>query len=459
MSTPDPIPQARPKDELDRFLRRVRRRWLAGQLLRNLSIDLIACASLLALLLGVDRTVFPGFVTWAFAGIWTASWLAASVMRTLLWGRLDRNGAAVLADRRLALKERVSSVEHLRSRDRPELQEVCGLIEGDAARAIHGVPVAEKFPITLPRFTAWILIPAAACAALAVWLPVFDLLGYGGRKQAHAREEKVVEEQNKKLDDKLKELAKKAEEKQLPDAQKVLELLAQKLEPNPANVEKKEGSEAQEAQKANAELRKDALVQMSRREDAIKKGLEDQKFEPLKEGLKALQNIDLKKAEITKKLQEALKNGDFQKAKDALSDLKADLNKLSQKKPEDLTADEKARLDKLSEELSKLAKDSKALAKLSRSLNQGSQSLGKQGMSSKDFKDGLESLENAAQELDALSSLSDEMDMLDEALEVVQRSKEKLAKLQSCPECGTPYCPDCGKPQCGCKPSQKPGGT
>lgn len=459
MSTSEAVPLAGAKEELDGFLRRIRRRWLAGQILRNLAIDGILGAALLVVVLVADRIAFPGLVTWGFVAIWIVAGLVASLGRSLCWGRIGRVEAAVLADSRLALKERVSSVEHLRSKSRPELEEICGLVESDAAQAIAGVPVAEKFPLVLPRFALWCLVPLAAGVAVAMWLPKFDLLGQGGRKEALAREARNIQEEKARLDDKLKDLAKKAAEKQFPETQKVLELLAQKLAAEPAKPEAKEGSEAQEARKANAEPRQEALVQMSRREEVIKQGLEEQKFKSLKDGLAALKKLDLKSAQLTKKLQDALKNGDFKEARDALGKLKEDLDKLTQKRPEELTPEEKARLDKLAEELSKLAKDSSALSKLSQSLNQASQQLGRQGLSAKDFQEGLESLEKAAEELQALSSLADEMEMLNQALELVELSREELAKLQSCPECGTPYCADCGKPQCDCKPSQKPGGT
>lgn len=456
MSTPDVVSSGQPRLELDRFLKRVRRRWLAATILRNLALDGIVGASVLALVVAADRAFYPGLVSWSFTGFWAGAWVAASLLRSLCWGRIGRVDAAVLADARLALKERMASVEHLQRHGHQDLAEVSGLLEADAARAINDAAVAAKFPVSVPRFAAWIVVPAAACVALALWLPAFDFFNHGGRKEAFAREEKGVEEVKKKLDEKYSELVRKAEEKRLPDAQKVLELLAQKLDEQPARLDKTDGGERKEGEKANAEPRKDALVQMTRREDAIKKGLEDEKLKPLKAGLEELKSLDLKNAQLTKKLQQALKDGDLNKAKDALGELKDDFNKLAQKSPDQLTPEEKARMEKLSRELANLARDSKAMAKLSRALSQASQALGKDGNSSKDMQDGLESLEAAASELESLASLADQMEMLDQALELVKLSKEELAKLASCPECGTPYCADCGKPQCGCKPSQKP---
>ncbi len=449
MSPVEEAKDIQPAVDVNRFLSRVRRRVFAGRLLGNASLDLIVSASVLAGLLLADRALFPGLVTWKVAGAVLLASIAVSLARTLAWNRLDALAAAVLADGRLRLKERVSSAVYVRGANR-----VGGglrrLIESDAARSLEGVAVPASFPVRPPRFLAWVVLPLSIAGGLCLWLPSLDLLGIGGRKEATAREKNAVEEEKKKLDEKLAEMAKKAEERNLPDAKKVLELLAAQAQ----NPEKKEASGPQKADKAAGDPRREALVAMTRREDAIKKGLEGKKFEPLKDALKALKTLDLKSPEVTKRLQEALKDGDFEKAKKAMEELQKELADLSQKKPSELTGAEKARLEKLAAELSKLAKDSKSLSRLSSALSKASAQL-----SSSSFSEALESLEKSGEDLESLSKLADEMSLLDQALELVQLSKEDLAALQSCPECGTPYCKDCGKPQCSCKPGSKPGGT
>ena len=167
-----------------------------------------------------------------------------------------------------------------------------------------------------------------------------------------------------------------------------------------------------------------------------------------------MKSLELKNSEVTRKVTEALKEGDFEQAKKALDDLKDELSKLAGKKPSELSAEEKARMEKLSAELSRLSKNSPALSRLSSALSRASSQL-----NSSDLSSALDSLSASQDEFESLTKLAQEMDVLDQALELVQLSKEELAELQACPECGTPYCPDCGKPQCGCKPGLKPGGT
>ncbi len=430
---------------LARLLSRVRRRVFLDRMVGNISLDLTLAAIAWVLLLALDRTLFPGVADWPWVAALFGTALAVSLLRSIVWGRLGRRDAAVLADKRLVLKERVSSTVYAEERLAGDA-DLRRLLEVDAARAVEKAPVVDSFPIRFPRFAAWVFVPLAIAGALWLWLPAFDLLGHGARREALADEKKLVEDEKKKLDEKIKELLKEAEDKKLPDAQKVLELLAQQPQAN-ANAEKKEASNADKAEKSAGEPRKEAMVEMSRREDALKKGLENQKFDPLKEAQKALKSLDLKSADLTRKLQEALKDGDFEKAKKEMEDLKSELTKLSEKKPSDLTEEEKARLQKLSDELGKLAKDSSSLSKFSKALSKASQGLSAQGQSSPNLPDSLESLSQSMEDLESLSQLAQQMDMLDQALDLVQLSKDKLANLHKCPNCGKP------------KVGSKPGGT
>jgi hypothetical protein len=428
-------------------LRRIRRRLVLDRLLRNASADLLVSLSLLVLLLVADRVFFPGLVTLRVLGAVLLVSLAVSMARTVLLAPVSLFRAAVIADSRLRLKERISSAVYRGT----ETEDGWGrLIEADAVHALERVRLAEHFPVRPSRLLAWTLIPLAVLGIVSLYVPSFDVLGVGARKEASAKERAAVEEKEKKLEKDLAALEKKAEERSLEEAKKLLELLRQ----HALKEKPKEPAGEKKAEPGDRDPKTDALVSMTRLEDEIKKAAEGKKLEPLKEATKALKALDLKEADLTRKLREALKEGDFQKAKKALDELKDEAATLSAKKPSDLTKEEKERLQKLAQELGKLSTDSKALSKLSSALSKASS-----GLSAKDFPNALESLEMSSDELESLARLADEMDLLDQALELVKLSKEDLARLMSCPECGTPYCPDCGKPQCSCKPGQKPGGT
>jgi hypothetical protein len=440
------------RKDLITALRRIRRRLVLDRLLRNVSTDLLVSLSLLVGLVVADRVFFPGLVTLQVIGAVVLVSLAVSIARTILIAPVSLFSAAVIADSRLRLKERLSSAVCF---PRPEgsglhERESWGrLIEADAAHSIERVRLEEHFPVRPSKLLAWALLPIAVLGIVSLYVPSFDLLGVGAGKEAAAKAKAAVEEKEKKLDQDLAALEKKAEEKSLEEAKKLLELLRQhalKEKPKEA-VEKKADPGARDP-------KTEALVSMTRLEDEIRKAVEGKKLEPLKEAKKALKALELKDADLTKKLREALKEGDFEKAKKALDELKDEAASLSAKKPSELTKEEKERLQKLADELAKLSTDSKALSKLSSALSNASS-----GLSAKDFPNALENLKLSSEELESLAQLAAETDLLDQALELVKLSKEDLARLMSCPQCGTPYCPDCGKPQCACKPNQKPGGT
>jgi hypothetical protein len=450
-----------------RILQRIRKRVLFNRLLEHGAADLVVSLSFFALLLLLDRLCFPGLVTPALLGAVLLVSLSVSLLRTFFLGRLDLFRTAVLADKSLDLKERAASAVFAydfslggdrrclegRGLEGRGFEEWGRLLEEDAARSLETVDLKRRFPVRLSRAALWALVPLAASLSFYLWLPDLDLLGVRSRREGDSKMRSVVSQEMKELDEKLAQLEKEAEKK-APDAKKLLELLRQKaLKP-----EKEDPAGSQKTEKGAGDPKKEGLVELTRREDQIKKGLEGGKFEPLKEALKTLKSLEPKNSEVTRKVTEALKEGDFDKAKKALDDLKGELASLAGKKPSELTAEEKARLEKLSDELARLSKNSQALSKLSNALSKASAQL-----NSSDLSSALDSLSASRDELDSLTKLAEEManqmDVLDQALELVKLSKEELAQLQACPECGTPYCPDCGKPRCGSKPGMKPGGT
>jgi hypothetical protein len=431
--------------DLASFLSQVRRRLLADRFLRNVAVDLIIASSLLVVFLFLDRTFFPGVASlWAFSGLILAAVLV-SILRTLLLNRATALETAEVADERLRLKERVSSALYLRrvcggpqdaGSDAQRRPEWLQLVEDDATRSIATVPIRERFPVRVPRVFAWALLPLVMSGALSLWLPSFDFLGIGGRKEAAAREMNTISEEEKKLAKLLAAIAKKAEEQKLPEAKNLMELLAQQTRQAKTNE-----PQANQAQKAPGDPRKRALVQMTRREDAIRKGLNGQKYKRLKDALDDMKGLDLKKPDVTKKLQEALKNGDLKKAQKELDKLQDDLDKLAGKDPSELPPEERERMRKLAEELKRLARDSKAFSSFSKALSGASSQLGGGGLSA--AQAGLSGLQ---MDLQSLALLGDEMEMLDQALKYVKAAKAQLGKPHKCPNCGK-------------KLGNKPGGT
>ena len=433
------------------------------RLIRAFVVDIGVSLVAVALLLVVDRLFFPGAISPSLVAAVILVSIGVTLARTVVLTPLDLFSIAVLADDRLGLKERVATslyllgeglVEGGSSPDggRPgELGDWRRLVATDAWEALRGASLDRGFPVRLPRSGAWILVPACVCAGLAFSLPSMDFLGFAARRGARAEMQKAVEEQKKKLDDALASVEKEALEKRAAEARKLLELVRQNAREPDNQSPEKQGT-------GSGEPKKDALVEMARREEILKNGLDGKAFELLKDAMRSFRGLDLKSVEITRKLSEGVKVGDFRKAKESLDQLSEEVSKFVTKSPESLTPEEKARLEKLSEELSQLSKLTQgkpgALGKFSDALTHAAA-----GLNSADLPESLRRMGQAGEGLEELMKLADDMQLLNKALELVELTREELAALEQCPECGTPHCPDCGRPRCSCKPGTKPGGT
>lgn len=466
------VGQARDRELITRALRRLRRRVVVQRFFDHAAFDLAAALLLFLLVLAADRVAAPGLASFGLFGLFLLAAAAVSAARTFLFRFPSLFQAAVLADRRLELKERVASALYARellgageTGCRGETgrwgtggvlafhADLGWLLEREAAAALERAALAERFPFRLPRRAALAALALLlANGMLALWLPSYDLFGIARREAAKKELQLSVEEKKKELDRRLAELAEQAEEKRTPEAKKLLELLRAQAVEQEKKKEENAGAQSTPGEKEPGDPQKQAMVELGRREEEIKKGLQGEKFDKLKDSLKALEKLGLREAKLTRKLASALKEGNFEKAKQELDSLRDDFEKLSRKESSQLTPAEKERLEALARELERLAKESNSLDRLGRELAKAGAS-----MSAKDFPQAFQGLDAAGNELESLASLASEMDLLDQALELVRMSKDDMARI--CPQCGTPYCPDCGKPQCACKPGQKPGGT
>ena len=458
---------------LQSFLRRVRRRLLADRFLNFLLSAVLVGLIVIAVAVLLDRLVFPGLFRWELAALILGLSFVVTAWKTFGRGGVSLFHAAVAADSRLGLKERVASACCTHSfeaggtlpRNRrvlPRNAEDSGsrlasmtdsnrewetLVVQDASRSVEGVAVSEAFPVGPRRRTLWFGLPVVVGVALAFLVPRYDPLGLrAGDEPEDALVKMAMAEEKKKLDEELEELLKKAEEQDAEEAKNLLKLLTEqaakreKARSGPSDPQKAQGKKGQK----NGP-QKSALLELARREDVLKKGLGSKKFRALKKALKELQGMQVKSAQYTRALQAALKDGDFAKAKKELAALKKRLAKLSGKKRSELTAKEKELLRKLQEELSRLSRDGGALAQLAPNLSSLASSLG-----GGDLEQMLANMGKFDMDLDSLAKMSNDLDFLNQALQMIKLSKEDLAKLaqHKCPNCGKKL----GK-------SNKPGGT
>ena len=423
---------------LGSFVKRVQRRIFAGRVLNALSTDLLIALFAASVVVVLDRTLWPGLLRWeVIAGLLGAAVVVACT-RSLFFQRVSPEQAAAAADHHLGLKERVATARYAKSIAAEGEWE--RLVVDDARRSVEGVDVNSGFPLKPKRSPLWFVPPIALGVALAIWLPNFGGLVPGADPTDPKEAKKAIAEEKKKLDKKLEELKKEAEKRD-SEAKKILAMLAKQPEQpeKPKNAPEKAGA------KSGNEARKDAFVQIARKEDIIKKGLAGEKFKKLAKSLEEMRGLEVRKAKHSRALQQALKSGDFKKAAEEAKKLKEELAALSKKMPSELTEEEKKKLAALKEELARLARNTPSLASMSKGLQNLPDTMKGAGLESL-----LKNMDQLQMDMSELDKLAMDMDMLQQALDAMKMSKQDLAKALA------HKCPNCGKKK---KPGDKPGGT
>lgn len=261
--------------------------------------------------------------------------LAVLTAVVLMWRRrTSQLDAAVEVDRRFGLRERLSSALALdpQSAESPVGQALLADAESRASR----IDVRDQFPIRMDRTAGWVLLPLAAIGLLSLIpdarspepVPVTQVVNNSKPIEL------AVAVARKSLEEKAKQL----EEKGLKDAAADLESLARKLDSLPSG---------------QADLKKETLIKLNDVKDQIDKqrsSLGD--VESLKQNLSKLKEAGPGPAE---KLNQALAEGDFEKARELVKDLARKLKEgqLSERERKQL-ADQ---LQKMAEAADKLVKE------------------------------------------------------------------------------------------------------
>ena len=437
---------AEPGVRVQRVLRRVRRRLFVERFLRNAAFDLIVFGSLFVVALLVEKLFSFGIEPAVLLLAFGIAWLVSTVLRSLIGARVDRRTAAVETDLRLGLEERVSSAvwleEHPESRSDRDWHR---LVLADGARSLDPARVRESFPLRMPRFALFALLPALVAVALWLWVPALDLLGLESDRLAVAAMKKDVDEREKRIEKKLAELEKRAERAELPDVRKLLQSFREDRKKH--SGEETKSREGQQQAQDGKTAKKKALVQVQERTQQLRQARQGAQYKTAEKALEKMAASRLQDASLTRKMQSALKKGDLQAARKELDKLRDDVRSLAKKTRSQLTPEELARLEKLSAELSRLAQKLGSMGKLSKGLEGASGKLGKG-----ELEASLEDLKMSDEELARLAKQLKEMELLDESLDALEDAEEELAKLSE------HSCPNCNKPRKK-KPGDKPGGT
>jgi hypothetical protein len=447
-------------DEIKRQVGRAHRRLVFQQFLFVAGWSLFATLLIAAIglavpriwVVAVDRNAWD--LSWALGGVAAGFVLAGTWTWIIRRSRLD---AAIELDRRFGLKERVSSTLALGPEELDT--EIGQALVTDAVRRVERIDVREQFQVK-PTWRALLpLLPAAAMAAVLYF-------GFATQRAAEAtsQENVAIKQQIKtatvKLQEKIRDAQKKAEELGLKDADELKEINREldKL-----------------ANKTTAD-RKDALLKIN----DLAKEIERRKQElggadKMKKELDKLGKIQGGPAD---KLKESLKEGDFGKAQEQMKQMKEDLKagKLSDEDKEKLAKqmeqmkdalkqgvqDAKEAREKLQQEIEKKLEEGNIAeaAKLQQQLDQMNENAeqmeqqmdnlaNKLGELSKALQEGdskaaAEKLDQLAQDLDQLQEQLDQIENLQEVLDQLADAKNAM-KCDQCDGAGCKACEGSGK--------------
>lgn len=442
-------------EEIKRQVGRARRRLILQQFVSVAVWSLFA-----ALLLAVIGLAVPKI--WPLSldqQVWLMSWVggavAAGLLLAAIWTYAVRRSAleaAIELDLRYGLRERISSTLALTPE---EMESEAGrALMSDAVRRVERIDVREQFSVTPNWRLALPLLPALAIVGL-LFIPDAAAKKAEAAATQQAAQKKVVKKAAEKLKQRLSEKAKQAEEEGLKDADllkemnKELNKLASKEGADRKNALIKINDLQKEVQKRKAELggadklRKelDKLGKIERGPaEALANAMKEGDFGKAKEELEKIKD-NLKNGKLSKEEKERLGEQleqvqqKLQQLKEAQADARKQLEQEIQKKIAEGNLGEAARMQQQLDEMQQQARQMDQLMdKLGDKLAQAAQAL----------KEGEGQMQQ-----EALDQLAGDLEQLEEQLERLENLDELLAELgdaknaMNCEQCKGAGCKAC----------------
>ncbi|HRK34901.1 MAG TPA: hypothetical protein PLJ47_09940 [Candidatus Hydrogenedentes bacterium] len=164
-------------DPLLNALRRLRMRLFVVQWARAVVLGLIVSTALACVWLMLAR-LFPslGNIAPVSAGLILVALVLATAYA--IWKRPSVLKAALEADQRLGLQERITSSLQLSKSDGP----MVNAVHEDARKQLARLDYTREFPLTTPRAIRWLALPVALYLVAYLLLPEFDLFGQRARE-------------------------------------------------------------------------------------------------------------------------------------------------------------------------------------------------------------------------------------------------------------------------------------
>jgi septal ring factor EnvC (AmiA/AmiB activator) len=441
-------------DQIRKQVSRARRRLWVELFLNRL----IRCWFATLLIAAVAVAVPKLFTIQNLPASWATAWIGGAVgvgvLVALVWtwlrGRSELE-AAMEIDRRFELKERVASSLSLP----PEAadSEAGRAVVNDAIRAINRLDIDDRFRIHVGR-AAWLPLGPALLAALLVVLVDDKQSQNAANATSQAVTKEAVQNSTEASRKKLEEIRKEAAKKGLKEAEDLLLQMDKKVE----NIAKKEGDHKQALVKIN-DLAKELAERREKlgSDNELKKqlaGLKDFSKGPADKMMDAMKNGNWDKAkQELQKLNDQLKSGKMSES--SAKELQKQIEQLKQKL-EQASADRKAAIDDLKkqideqkkqghlaeagklqqklDQLQKQQKQSKQLQQMAKQLAQAQQAL-QQG----DKKGAAKAMDQMMQQMQQMQKDMKEGEMLQMAMDQLEMAKNAM----DCPECHGKGCEKC----------------
>jgi len=333
-----------------------------------------------------------------------ALWLAgATIPLALLWAiatRTTLHHAAVAADEKMALRERLSSALSLGVARTP----MEAAVAADAESHAQPIRARRVFPMPLWRDLYYMPIPVIVMALVGWLVPAMDLTG----------------KKNDQADAVLPTLSQQEMAKRLDAFQRELEKAARVASPVAVREISSEMERMVRDLQSQKLSRTDVLKSLSKLSDRVaerKEGLE-------KKMASAQQLERFRSGEMTRKIAEAAAKGNFDQAK-------AEMDKLSGQLKQDALS--KDQLGKLASEMKGLSDALKDNPELSEALAKAAQSLsgGDAGKAASDLQLSAQQLQSLAETLKQMA----ELDQIEKYLQALQAGQ--------CCGCGCSTCTAC----------------
>src|SRR5436190_8198051 len=443
-------------EEIKRQVGRAQRRLVLQQFWRVFGWSLFTTLLLAAIGLAIPRLWVMGVDQRAWDWSWIGGGIGVGLAMAAIWTygiRRTRLDAAIEIDRRFGLKERVSSTLALTS---DELGSDIGkALMTDAIRRVERIDVREQFRVS----PTWrVVLPLAPAIAIAVLL----MLPNAAAKQAQAGTEqtpeikKQIKVATQKLQERLRESQKKAEELGLQDTDvlkevnKELDKLVSKDTADRKDALLKINDLAKEIEKRKQDL--GGADKMRKELDKLKdiaKGPADKMAEAMKEGdfgkakeeMKKLTE-DLKAGKLGKEDQEKLAKqleqvqAKMQQAMEDQKDARQRLQQQIEQKLAEGNVGEAAKMQQQLDQMNQNAKEQEQLMQqLADKLGQAAQALKEGG----DPKQAAEQLDKLAKDLEKMQQQLDQIENLQEVLDQLADAKDAM----NCPNCQGAGCAMC----------------